>query len=162
MNNFLISGSINHKRVREFEEFLNGADAGQPIVIAINSPGGDEGCGRALAGMIMHLRNSKVTVHTLGFGDIQSAAVIVFAAGENRKLSKLASVMVHESESTVEGNSSKIKKTAKQMEVDEQFWCGHLAAMTGTDAKTWMKLHEAETYLSPEEALKLNLATELI
>ncbi len=70
--------------------------------------------------------------------------------------------MVHESECVVDGNSTEMKKQAKQMEKDEKFWCDALAGLTGTDSKTWLNLHEKETYLQPQEALELNLATELI
>ncbi len=158
---FLISGPINNNRVRELHSFLQEGPLDLLNVI-INSQGGDEHCGRAIAGILLRLRHLGVKVITTGIGDVQSAAVIIFAAGEERQLSRLASVMVHESEMDVTGNSSKIKKTAKQMEADEKFWCDHLGAMTGTDPKIWLKLHNEETYLTPEEALKLNLATELI
>lgn len=161
-NQFLISGSINNKRVHELHTFLAEASRSNTIEVLINSPGGDESCGRALAGLIMRERSTGRRINTLGFGDIQSAAVIVFAAGEKRKLSKFATVMVHESSQEGGGNSSFFKKTAKQMESDEKFWCELLQQLTGTDSKVWLKLHEDETYLRPEDALKLNLATELV
>ncbi len=161
---FTISGTINHKRVREFSEFIDNlmGPRDNDIQVLINSHGGDEGCGRALAGMISNLRDHGYNVNTIGQGDIQSAAVLVFAAGNKRSLSRFASVMVHESSSSIEGNASGMKRQAKQMEADEKFWCDLLQTLTGTDAKVWQKLHEDESYLRPEEALKLNLATELI
>lgn len=159
---FTISGNINHKRVLEFSAFIDELEDESDIIILINSQGGDEGCGRALAGMIKNLRDHGHYVNTVGQGDIHSAAVIVFAAGEERSLSRFAMVMVHESQMSVEGSASVMKKNAKQMELDERFWCDRLSELTGTDAKVWMKLHEDEVYLQPEEALKLNLATELI
>lgn len=166
MNTFVISGPINHRRVRELGECIQSiSDAGTQklgLDILINSQGGEEHCGRALAGIIKFYRSVGWTINTYGYGDVQSAAVIVFAAGERRHLSRFASVMVHESTSEVQGNASFMKKTAKQMEADEKFWCDLMAELTGTDAKTWLKLHEDESYLRPEEALKLNLATELI
>lgn len=159
---FIISGEIDSIKVKKFANFVVDLDMQEPLYILINSEGGDEGCGRALAGMIRNLRDKGMVVNTTGFGDVQSAAVIVFAAGEKRLLSRYATVMVHESTDAIEGNASKIKKTSKQMESDEKFWCDIMQELTGTDSKIWMKLHEDETYLRPEEALKLNLATELI
>jgi ATP-dependent protease ClpP protease subunit len=110
----------------------------------------------------MDARARNIKIDTMGFGDVHSAAVLVFAAGRTRALSKFASVLVHESSIETEGSASDIKKQAKQLENDEEFWCNALAALTGTDAKTWMKLHGQETFLTPDEALKLNLATELV
>ncbi len=159
---FIISGMINHKRVRELQEFLNGHGTEVELFITINSPGGDEGCGRALAGMIKRAQTNGYIIHTVGHGDIQSAAVIVFAAGQKRLLSRFASVMVHESTTELTANASGFKVQAKQMESDEKFWCDLMQSLTGTDSKTWLKLHEDETFLRPEEAVKLNLATELI
>lgn len=162
MKRFVISGTINYKRVREFALFCEELKPNEAIEVLINSHGGEENCGRALAGMISTLRTEGRRVHTIGMGDIKSAAVLIFAAGEIRAMSRFAVVMVHESSYAGEGNSSYFKKTAKQMEADEQFWCNSLEMLTGTDSKTWMKLHEAETYLRPDDALKLNLATHII
>lgn len=160
--NLLLSGNIDDKAVERVHDILMVQSNVEVLALYINSQGGDEHCGRAIAGLISMARKSGKKIDTVGIGDVQSAAVIVFAAGERRFLSKLAHVMVHESSAEVDGNSSAIKAYAKQMERDEQFWCDTLAMQTGTDAKTWMKLHEDETYLTPDEALKLNLATELI
>ncbi len=162
MSTFLIAGPINYRRVRELSEFLHNLKSPRATIV-ISSHGGDEGCGRALAGMILATRKRNNTlVTTVGYGDIQSAAVLVFAAGTTRLLSKYATVMVHESSTSIDGNASTMKKAAKQMESDEKFWCDIMHELTGTDSKTWLKLHADETYLRPEEALALNLATELI
>lgn len=158
----IISGEINHFRVKELYDILQRLSLTSITDLTINSQGGDESCGRAMAGMIKRHRDRGYTINTIGFGDIQSAAVVIFAAGEKRSLSRYASIMVHESTTEIEGNATFMKKTAKQMEADEKFWCDIMAELTGTDSKTWLKLHEDESYLRPEEALKLNLATELI
>jgi ATP-dependent protease ClpP protease subunit len=160
--NLLLSGDINDAMVRRVHAAIMQLDNVSVLNLYINSQGGDEHCGRAVAGLISVARKSGKKVDTIGVGDVQSAAVVIFAAGERRMLSKLAHVMVHESSAEVDGNASAIKAHAKQMERDEQFWCDILAVQTGTEAKVWMKLHEDETYLTPEECLKHNLATELI
>lgn len=158
MSTIIISGAIDDALFARFvQEFQKCTEA--PINIIMNSQGGDEHAGRAIAGFI---KASGRHVDTYGFGDIHSAAVLIFAAGHSRKLSKAATVLCHESSAEVDGNSTAIKVAAKEMERSEQFWCGLLQDYTGTDAKAWMKVHEAETYLHPEDALKLNLATELI
>ncbi len=160
----IISGLISNKCVRRFaEELFEAAQEPDAIItVVINSPGGVEHCGRAIAGMIRSARNCGQKIDTLGYGAVHSSAVLIFAAGECRRLSKFASIMVHESSDAVKGSASAIKKFAKQMERDEHFWCDCLGELTGTDSKIWMKLHFDETYLQPQQALELNLATELI
>lgn len=156
----LISGAIDDSVVSAVNSAIH--DYTTYLMLIINSQGGDEHCGRAIAGLISIARKNGMRIDTLGVGDIHSAAVLIFASGESRKLSKFASIMVHESEAEVDGNSTAIKEYAKQMEREEEFWCAALSSLTGTDAKIWMKLHSEETYLTPEEALKLNLATEVL
>ena len=47
------------------------------------------------------------------------------------------------------------------MERNEAHWNAIMQELTGTDAKVWEKLNERDTYLTAEESLKLNLATEI-
>ncbi len=160
MNTFPIIGAINFNRVREFANFL---ESGQDnFTVLICSEGGSEAAGRALAGMIDQQQKLGRKVTTMAHGCVESAAVLVFAAGTRRVMSKFCSIMVHETELSVDGNSSSIRKSAKELEASEKFWCSHLATLTGTEEAVWMKLHEKESQIYPDECLKLNLATELI
>lgn len=161
MNNFIISGSINKALVERLARRLADLNNAKPLHIILNSQGGHAYCGRAIAGLLrVAAANRQIIVS--GYGDIHSAAVIVLAAGDVRQLSKFASVMCHEDSGAIEGNSSAIKAYSKQMEADEKAWCKALQDLTGTDEKIWLKIHSDETYLTPDEALKLNLATELV
>lgn len=158
-----IVGEINYKRVREFVEQVQSASTDGHVEVSVCSHGGDESCGRAIAGMIKHMRSNGVIIDTSAYGDVHSAAIIIFAAGEQRFASHAANFMLHESSIEAgDRNASGFKKLSKQMEVDEAFWCKLLEQYTSTEAKVWAKLHEAETFLSPDEALKLNLATKII
>jgi len=160
VSSILINGDITEELFAKFvKKFQKANSADESINVVINSQGGDEHVGRAIAG---YIKASGADVTTYGFGAVHSSAVLIFAAGSVRKLSKAATMLLHESSDRAKGSSTEIKKVAKEMERAELFWCSLLQEYTGTDAKTWMKLHEIETYLHPEEALKLNLATELI
>jgi ATP-dependent protease ClpP protease subunit len=161
MNTFHLIGEINYIKVKKFAEFLENLD-GNYAVVNICSEGGIEAAGRALAGMIMQVRGAGCRVTTVAHGCVESAAVLVFAAGEHRCMSRTATCMVHESSLGIEGNSTSIRKAGKELEASEKFWCTHLATMTGTEESTWMKLHEKESQLYPDECLKLNLATKII
>lgn len=162
MSSLIISGPINYRLFKRLVAEFENLDLkpAQPLQLIITSQGGDEGVGRALAGWLRVIAANREVI-TIAFGDLHSSAVLVFAAGTRRMLSKFAQVFLHESQTEVEGSAKTIRNTAKQLELDEKFWCGIMSELTGTDTKTWLKLHEDETYLPPEEALRLNLATEL-
>lgn len=129
------------------------------IRINICSGGGDAKIGLAIAGLI---KSCEQPVETYAFGTIESAAVLIFAAGSARKMSRLAWAMVHETSMTYEGNSSSMVSAAQQMEREDRHWNKFMEEFTGTPEYKWAELDEAETYLTAEECLKLNLATELI
>lgn len=130
------------------------------IIVQIFSEGGDAHAGLAISGRI---KNSTVVVDTIIYGTAQSAATLIFAAGRNRHISKLAWVMVHESSDEPGGavNSSQMKSQAKQMEREDQHWNRFMEEFTGTPAATWGKLDEKETYLNAEQCLELKLATHI-
>ncbi len=157
----VISGSINNKMVRKVMKQLCKASSDGATII-INSEGGCEACGRAIAGFIKVARDNGIKVDTVGMGNIHSAAVLIFAAGATRELSQFAQVFVHETSVKTKGSTSEVYKLAAQLAREEQQWCSALEALTGTPADTWRKLHTAETYLTPAEALKLGLATEVV
>ena len=77
-------------------------------------------------------------------------------------MSRLAWCMVHESSAEHEGNSTIIKRAARQMEREDAHWNSFMEQFTGTPAATWSKLDERETYLNADECLELKLATQLI
>lgn len=152
-----IQGSVDKDMLAEVVEVLHAA-AGCPITLRITSEGGDPDMALAIVGL---LRAYEAPVTTEVYGCCYSAAVGIFAAGAVRRMSKYAWCMVHEGSEEVEGNASSIKQRAKQMERDESHWNSIMQEFTGTDAKVWEKLNERDTYLTADECLKLNLATEI-
>lgn len=145
-------GSVNKKMLHQVIEALE-QDAG---TFRITSHGGDPDIALAIAGL---LKQADVTTEI--YGQCYSAAVLIFAAGKRRKVQKWAWIMVHEGSEAVDGNASSIKAHAKHMERIEQHWNGIMEELTGTDAKIWEKLNEKDTYLTADDCLKLNLATEV-
>jgi ATP-dependent protease ClpP protease subunit len=152
-------GTVNKKMVIAVEEFLRLAILkDKTVTIRITSGGGDPDMALAIVGL---MRAYPGQVDTEIYGQCYSAAVLIFAAGSHRSMSKYAWCMVHEGSEEIEGNASSIKHCAKQMERDEAAWNAILEEFTGTDRKTWEKLTERDTYLNAEECRKLNLCTEI-
>lgn len=152
-------GTVNKKMVIAVEEFLRLAILkDRTVTIRITSGGGDPDMALAIVGL---MRAYPGQVNTEVYGQCFSAAVLIFAAGAVRRMSKYTWVLVHEASETVEGNASAIKLCAKQMERDESFWNSVMEEFTGTDRKIWEKMNERDTYLNAEECRKLNLCTEI-
>lgn len=147
-----LTGSVNKKMLLQTIEAL---EAGVDVV-RITSHGGDPDIALAIAGMI-----AQHDITTEVYGQCYSAATLIFAAGKRRRMQRWAWIMVHEGSEAVDGNASSIKAHAKHMERSEQHWNAIMQELTGTEAKVWEKLNERDTYLNADEALRLNLATEV-
>ena len=146
-------GSVGNKMLRQVIEAL---EEGELETVRITSHGGSPDTALAIAGLLV---DRDVTTEV--YGECYSAATVIFAAGKRRRMQRWAWVMVHEGSEVVDGNASAIKAHAKHMERDEAHWNGVMEELTGTEAKVWEKLNERDTYLTAEECLKLNLATEI-
>lgn len=147
-----LTGSVGKKMLLQTIDAL---EAGVDVV-RITSHGGDPDIALAIAGLI-----AQHDITTEVYGQCYSAATLIFAAGRRRRMQKWAWIMVHEGSEDVDGNASSIKAHAKHMERSEQHWNAIMQELTGTEAKVWEKLNERDTYLNADEALKLNLATEI-
>jgi ATP-dependent Clp protease, protease subunit len=150
-----LTGTVNKKMLLQVIEFLQ--DNPGDVIVRITSHGGDADVALAIAGLLV---NHTGFVTTEIYGQCFSAATIIFAVGSIRRMQKYAWVMVHEGSQGVTGTASAIKYTAKQMERSETNWNAILQERTGTEIKAWEKLNERDTYLTADECLKLNLATE--
>lgn len=156
-------GKINKQMVREFADFCDQNFIERTACINICSQGGDAYCARAIVGLVGALKLRGISVLTRGFGDIHSAAVLIFAVGDKRQLSKYASVMIHNDSGAVEGTTKEIVAYGLQMEADDLAWCKAMKDLTGTNLDTWIDLHDDDDcYMAPGECLRLNLATEVI
>lgn len=153
-------GPVDEKMLRKTAKFVgNYLDNSEftKVIVEICSPGGDPDIALAILGYLKQLPRIETRV----YGQCFSAATMLFAAGETRKVHQWAMVMVHESSDRVAGNASTIKYHARSMEKMELHWNTALHTLTGTEVKVWEKLNERDTYLNADECLKLNLATEI-
>lgn len=155
---FNLIGDIEEQSLVDIAHFLSQAK-GKEVCVNISSSGGSLDVALAIVGM---LKSYHGTVHTRVFGYCFSSAVLIFATGTTRKMSKYGWVMVHESSDKVKGNAGTVRNFAKNMDKQETAWNQHMQEFTGTDAKVWEKLSEKDTYLNADECVKLNLATEII
>jgi len=105
------------------------------ITIRINCPGGEVYEALAMSG---RMRASKRLIITEGYGHIMSAATLLLASGDKRKMSHLAHFMHHESSYILEGPHHYIKNEVEQADREHAQWCKVMEELTGTSVNFWL------------------------
>lgn len=155
-------GEINEELYEHFSESLDrclSSSSTLPIYVDLISSGGSAYIGRAISGRLASLSLESVCCV---YGEASSAASLVLAACKRRIVHEDAWILLHEDSMEFDGNTSQIKKLAKQMQAEENQWSRLMSKYTGTPIETWAMLHKKETYLAAHDALALGLATEIL
>ena len=139
---------------------LQGAKTKKPIIILINSYGGDL---HGALGLMRIIKNSVCPVYTVCIGIAQSSGSIILSAGKKRYSVPNASIMIHchrisyNSEYNhfeIMNESEGSKKSFKQLE-------DYYVEVTGQTHPKIKKLLEKNSYLTAEEALSVGLIDEI-
>lgn len=135
------------------------AQSKRAVTIRINSPGGDTYAAMAIVG---RLKNSKCQIVTEGYGHIMSAATLLLACGDRRRISKYAWFMHHEASYGVDGRHSVIKETVAQVEREEKAWNYWMGQFTSMPAEFWDKHGIGkDAYFSADKLVELGVADEI-
>ena len=129
------------------------------ITLKLNSAGGSVVEALAIVGRI---RASKCKIVIEGFGVIQSAATMILACGDKRRVSKYAMIMHHQAHYGMEGKHKDVKHFVEQLEKEEKLWCKWLEEFTGKEAEFWYKSAYRDFYITAEEALNYGIVDEII
>lgn len=129
------------------------------ITIKIHSEGGSVYEAMAIVG---RMKKSKCKIITEGYGAVMSAATLILAAGDERRISEFAWFMHHEASYGAEGRHSQVKDLVAQMEKEERIWSDWMAKFSEKDAKFWYKAGEnKDTYFTAQELIDLGVADEI-
>lgn len=128
------------------------------IDVHINSCGGavQEGWG-----IYTTLLNHPAKIVTHGEGFVASAALYPFLAGDERYASTLSAYFFHQVMAGASGYSKDLRAAADELDVLTEIGIQAFVERAGMDANTVRQLMEAETWLTPEQALEMGLATAL-
>lgn len=163
MRKIYLSGEINEESFKEFSEQLDemALESSKDIEIELNSIGGN--ALDAIA-FLSKIRLSRCDITVTVYGIAGSAAVMILAAGDNRRMTKESWVMVHEDSGSYEDiKSSELSKQAMIADTLENQWCSLLEECTGTSKEKWASLHKSgDLYLTPTYCLSLNLIGSII
>jgi ATP-dependent protease ClpP protease subunit len=130
------------------------------ITIRIKSQGGAIGDALAIVG---RLKSSKCQIITEGYGDVMSAATLILACGDLRKISRYSVFMHHEASYEMEGRHSVIKNEMAQFEKEEKQWAKWMSNFSKKNEKFWLTQGTGvNAYFTAEELLGMGVVDEII
>ena len=136
---------------------IKGLDT-QEISIYIDSYGGSVAAGW---GIYNALRQHPAKVKTYGVGFVASAALYPFLAGDERYASPLSAYYLHEAWTSASGYADELRRAADQIESITDIGVNAFVERAGMERDKVLELMHEETWLTPEAALELGIATAI-
>lgn len=128
------------------------------LTLIICSPGGDLNAAFAL---IDTMRGSSIPVRTIGLGEIASAGLMVFIAGQKgaRILTPNTSILSHQYSWGAFGKEHELFATVKQFDLTTKKMVAHYKKCTGLNEKRIREilLPPQDIWLGPQEAMDLGI-----
>lgn len=128
------------------------------IHVYINSTGGAVSEGAAIYTALCR-HKAKVITHCDGFGC--SAASVIFMAGEERYINKLAQLMIHEVTTGARGNAEKLRQAADTIEQMSHSMAEAYRGKVNVSDEELAEMLARETWLNAEQAISLGFATAI-
>jgi ATP-dependent Clp protease protease subunit len=130
--------------------------------LVITSPGGDLNAAFALIDV---MRGSAIPIRTIGLGQIASAGLMIFIAGDKgmRILTPNTSILSHQYSWGAIGKEHELFATVKEFDLTTKKMIQHYKKSTGlSEAKIReILLPPQDVWLSPQEAKKLGLCDDV-
>ena len=126
-----------------------------PLVIEINSPGGNVWDGLAIYNM---LRGRQAPVTTRVVGIAASIASIIALAGDTVEIADAALFMIHDPSGMVAGSSEDMRKMADALDQHAEVLAGIYRKRTGRSIESIRAAMKAETWFTADEAIQFGLA----
>jgi ATP-dependent Clp protease protease subunit len=152
---------ITYEQFSRFDTELQAfeAESHEPVYITLSSGGGS-----AMAGLAFHARMlaSPCDLIVTAMGEAGSAASIILASGDKRRIHSSAWVLVHEDTGSLEGTVTEMEKQLRHMRRLEQQWAAIMGGLTKTTAAHWEAIQATSKTLNAKECLKLGLVDEVV
>lgn len=131
-------------------------NAHDSVTLRINSPGGVAHDGIAIYNV---LKSHGKPVNVIVDGVAASAASIVAMAGDTITMNTGTTMMIHPAMMMAAGNAAELRKEADVLDKVTASMADIYVARTGQDKQQVMDWLNAETWMSPEEAVERGFAT---
>ena len=163
---FLLMGDVDIGAVKEAVEWIFEANFAEErpelLNLMITSPGGDLNAAFALIDV---MRGSAIPVRTIGLGQIASAGLMIFIAGERgqRILTPNTSILSHQYSWGAIGKEHELFATVREFDLTTKKMVQHYKKCTGLQEKKIREtlLPPQDVWLSPEEAKSLGLCDQI-
>lgn len=151
--------SDNPVTAKRIAAILRTIGAENPVVVNINSPGGDVFEGLAIYNLLREHKGA-VTVRVLGVA--ASIASIIAMAGDEVQIARTGFLMVHNSWTYAAGNRNDFRALADTLEPFDRAMASVYAARTGEAADAMAELMDAESWIGGEAAVDQGFADALL
>lgn len=141
-----------------FQQQIEGLDV-DVINVHIDSYGGAVSEGWAIYNA---LKNHPATINTYGDGFVASAALFPFLAGDNRYASNLSAYYLHQVIVGVQGYADDLRAAADEADLMTGIGIRAFTERTDMTEEQVRQLMEAETWLTPAQALEYGIATAIL
>ena len=129
------------------------------ITVGINSYGGEVAEGLAIYNALKQ-HKAKVTTRVDGFAC--SIASVIFAAGDNRVMNDSSLLMIHNAWTGACGDAKELRKAADDLDKINDASVKAYLSVTSVEEDELRAIMDEETWLSPEEAKEMGLATAVL
>jgi len=162
----LLFDEVNNEVAREICAWILNANFAQykpeALHLIINSPGGDLNAAYAIIDV---MKSSAIPVNTVGVGQIQSAGLMIFMAGQKgqRILTPNTTIMSHQYSWSASGKHNELIAIRKEFDLSYHRMMQHYMShttLTEDDVKKYL-LPSEDCYLSSEEALELGICDKI-
>jgi len=139
---------------KAFSDALQSVGPG-PLVVEINSPGGNVWDGLTIYNM---LRGRQAPVTTRVVGIAASIASIIALAGDSIEMAEASLFMIHDPSGMVAGTSDDMRKMANALDQHAEILAGIYTKRTGKTSAQIRAAMTAETWFTAQEAIQFGLA----
>ena len=139
---------------KAFSDALQSVGPG-PLVVEINSPGGNVWDGLTIYNM---LRGRQAPVTTRVVGIAASIASIIALAGDTIEMAEASLFMIHDPSGMVAGTSEDMRKMANALDQHAEILAGIYVKRTGKTSAQIRAAMSAETWFTAQEAIQFGLA----
>lgn len=155
------TGSVNEENVRAFINEIKNLVEENPdsnsLTVYISSPGGNIDIAVALF-YFLKLLDCKII--TVNISCVNSAAIIIFAAGDERICLPCSSFYVHSISKNLNGNftAADLLREVKEMSANTDKVATILAGVSKNNKSYWKRLMRRGCLLTAQKAMELGLA----
>lgn len=155
---FIISGCVDEHMVEKILFIVKEkiSDNCKKLHIAVQSSGGSVTIALAIADLLMSL---PCKVITYNIGNVESAALLIYSAGEDRVCSPEARFYIHPIGKEINGVQTvkTLSRYLKEIDQDTDRVAKYLARQTKTNATKWKKIYKKNYTLLPVQAVQLGV-----